>query len=111
MSNWTKEPWRVVSHNGEAPQIIAGIRVIAKALYWLGSEDVEEVEANAARIVACVNACAGIDPAAIGKLVEACKAWLAIQREESTERNNWPERLAMTEDDITAALEAVEAQP
>jgi hypothetical protein len=33
----------------------------------------ENAKANAERLVACWNACAGIDPAAVPELVEACK--------------------------------------
>lgn len=36
----------------------------------------EEAEANAARIVACVNGCEGIaDPSAVKDMMEALKAW------------------------------------
>ena len=37
-------------------------------------DDPEEAEANANRIVACVNGCAGINPDAVKELLEAVKA-------------------------------------
>ena len=41
--------------------------------------DTEVCEANAARIVACVNACEGIaDPSVVPELLEACKSALAL---------------------------------
>lgn len=36
----------------------------------------QEAEANAARIVACVNACEGINPEAVPMLVEACREFI-----------------------------------
>ena len=66
----TPGPWRIgdAGHtvfgppNGEpAPKIIAG----------------GLTRANARRIVACVNACEGINPEAVPDLLQACKAALA----------------------------------
>jgi hypothetical protein len=37
----------------------------------------ENIEANASRIVSCVNSCAGINPEAVPELLAACKEMLA----------------------------------
>lgn len=42
---------------------------------WYGWSEL--VEANAARIVSCVNACAGINPAAVPEIVDALERLLA----------------------------------
>lgn len=56
MSGHTKEPWHFGKYN---PQCIMGSdnKLIVSDCY----EDREKDVANARRIVACVNACAGID--------------------------------------------------
>jgi len=54
--NHTPEPWK------NDPEL--GVL----SLFW---KSVEETDANAARIVACVNACAGINPEAVPELVNA----------------------------------------
>lgn len=78
----TPEPWAMVQHDyrpriiteGARPYVLAEIRRIH---YPLPDEDPHdrEADANARRIVACVNACAGIpDPEkAIPALVEALR--------------------------------------
>lgn len=78
----TPGPWRndpaKGSAVGAAPVIVADTcwrgttREIAKVLFHGGSED-PEVQANARRIVACVNACEGINPKAVPDLLAACK--------------------------------------
>ena len=88
MSEHTKEPWGVVSEkwylNGQ-PSIVgqngAGFAVALMAPWGPAVNDsVDKREANARRIVACVNACAGIPTEAIeagvvGELVRACKLY------------------------------------
>ena len=73
MSEHTKEPWGVVSEkwylNGQ-PSIVgrngAGFAVALMAPWGPAVNDsVDKREANARRIVACVNACAGIPTEAI----------------------------------------------
>ena len=66
------EPWHLLPDDGGALTVMSGRRIVAKVYYHGGSED-PHVHENARRIVACVNACAGIeDPAAfIAKAKEA----------------------------------------
>jgi hypothetical protein len=65
----TPEPWRV-SGKIVNTQNVVSIKAIDKTISTLAADEfrnctIEEVNANAARIVACVNACAGMDdPAA-----------------------------------------------
>ena len=69
----TPGPWRIDGRSGyEALEIHAKNRRIAKSLYHGGSED-SETDANARRIVACVNGCEGINPDAVADLLVACK--------------------------------------
>lgn len=80
------EPWALNPYDGGAPEIYGfshrgQTRAIARVLYHNGSED-PEVRANAHRIVACVNALAGIeDPAAAiaaaREALEACRDHIA----------------------------------
>ncbi|MBE3087783.1 MAG: hypothetical protein IMZ71_01505 [Chloroflexi bacterium] len=85
----TPEPWiddpEKGSAYGAAPVIVANLcwrgdkkREIAKVLFDAGSED-PEVHANARRIVACVNACEGINPEAVPDLLEALMALLSLR--------------------------------
>jgi len=63
----------------------------------------EEAEANAARIVACVNGCAGINPEAVPELAEALRAMLElgdVARAEATARQA-----------LTAGLPATDLSP
>ena len=93
MSKHTPEPWIVCEHDagcrdatnfglsieqdrercGEEPSIIAEVDIDGDGI------DLETGRANAARIVACVNACAGMDdPAAeISRLRARLAAWKA----------------------------------
>ena len=84
MTQHTKEPWKVrelfnddevIDCFVEGPQE-AGMPYCAEILGddYTGFGDLERKRKDAARIVACVNACAGIpDPAAFRDLVEAAK--------------------------------------
>jgi hypothetical protein len=82
MSNWTKEPWNVMP---SGVVIVSGpigkLSIIAScdSESSLGIQSELEQDANAARIVDCVNACAGIaNPAAIKDAVAALKSLLPI---------------------------------
>ncbi len=46
--------------------------------------DAETIQANARRIVECVNACEGINPAAVPKLLAACKEFVRFSQLPST---------------------------
>lgn len=72
----TSEPWEINPRLSGFPQIATpdGV-VIAKtdcsisAVYWVN--DSKRAQANARRIVACVNACKGINPEAVPEMLEA----------------------------------------
>lgn len=75
---WTPEPWRL---SDEHPTIIkaGGDVMVASACGYTGSgyfPDDETAPHNAARIVACVNGCAGLNPEAVGDLLAAAKAYI-----------------------------------
>lgn len=63
----TPEPW---STNGRIIESEDG-EPIVKLLRPVGIIHIPEAEANARRIVSCVNACKGINPEAVPQLVEA----------------------------------------
>lgn len=82
----TPEPWAVLLHapnvvfvmaggyaKGTAPASAATPAVACCDRYCHGTAD--EVQANAARIVACVNACAGLDVSKVKALLDAVRAW------------------------------------
>ena len=97
MSKHTKEPWRAIEYIDPQWQIHGStgeFHVIA--LTAQGND-----EANAKRIVACVNACAGINPDAVKDLLQACK----LARQLLTPRESWSDQLAM--DVWGAVLDAI----
>ncbi len=64
-------------------------------------------EANAARIVACVNGCEGIaDPGAVGELLEAAKDALQLVYHQSDGRRPW----ARIETQLRAAITRAEGR-
>ena len=66
----TPEPWEVVGKFSDRIYHAASDTVVAQAWYPGGSDSypAETMHANARRIVACVNACAGIPTGALEKL-------------------------------------------
>ena len=60
---WTPEPWALGEDRIVGNVIVAfkGGQLVAKTIYEGGSEDAGRPEANARRIVACVNSCREID--------------------------------------------------
>ena len=91
---WTKEPWKV-SKNGSYGPWVGSCNALDPE-YGAASHDVgverHEIATphgnnrfnNAARIVSCVNGCAGLDPAAYRGLIEAAEALEAkLDRKES----------------------------
>ena len=62
----TPEPWRITTHlSSDITHIVRRIDGEKHAVCIIRTNNAEEANANAARIVACVNACAGMDdPAA-----------------------------------------------
>lgn len=72
----TPEPWRVGRHAVVADvPVVGGCSGTDDVDYYGGHLVCETVtEANAERIIACVNACKGINPEAVPDLLEACEA-------------------------------------
>ena len=68
MSEWTKEPWEVEPEETEEEDVIKGCDITAqgKSIFTVEIDNYCALnEANASRIVQCVNACVGLeDPAA-----------------------------------------------
>lgn len=79
---WTPEPWHVQEFGGDDPYFCL-LRGSWDVLEWRptiahnmhSAVRLETERANAARIVACVNGCAGINPDAVQDLLAACKAY------------------------------------
>ena len=97
MSKHTPEPWKVfVKGRTLEVQDGAGLPIAA----WPGFDDsrrpIAEHRANVLRIVACVNACEGIDPGAVKELLEAAKAFLAP--------NHSPETWEIAHQGLVAAI-------
>lgn len=79
MPEHTKEPWAVNQYNDGRTKYGA-IQLVsrpadASICRIIGGPVM--AGANAARIVACVNACVGINPAAVPKLLAACERLLS----------------------------------
>ncbi len=78
MSKHTPEPWSLDEFYME----YAGGSSVPIISPWIqdyfgrGDRRHEEAAANMARIVACVNACAGINPEAVPELIRAVDAFL-----------------------------------
>ena len=70
MSEHTKEPW-VTGKWGDGSSGYGLTNVIAPDSEVIIATDV--IEGEATRIIACVNACAGINPEAVPDMVEALK--------------------------------------
>ena len=76
----TKEPWYIgYVHQSNGPAILAKyVTENQTGIQWIGTTIGEKTcDANAARIVACVNACAGMDDPAteIANLREEVEYW------------------------------------
>ena len=67
MTKHTLEPWKP---DNNRRHIIGNGRDIARVF---GAFEDNEADANVSRIVACVNACQGLNPEAIPDLLAACK--------------------------------------
>jgi hypothetical protein len=69
----TPEPWEYDGRSHSLTTvhcIMAGPRQIGHAHDFLTVDDGNQAKANAARIVACVNACAGLNPEAVADVVK-----------------------------------------
>lgn len=67
-TKYTPAPWTL-----HGTTIEAGNHVIAQANWFGVMEGKPDNEANAVRIVACVNACEGISPEAVPEMLELIK--------------------------------------
>lgn len=115
----TKEPWAVDSVMSEAMHDIildyhapdGGYPTVVAMAHGYKDEfpSVLEAEANARRIVACVNACAGIEnPAAIPELIELAMESLCaiVQKADDSDPYNWGVGLAIALRECIAKLKA-----
>lgn len=94
MSTHTPEPWSVgVGVDAKCGRHRAEVRTdniplpIASTMFF-GITPQEECEANAARIVACVNALADRDPSKLAELIEAARVHSDVDGPDRT----WEER-------------------
>ena len=72
----TKEPWRIYKHSAAHVENENGRGVCSTGGYadnFSNGAFHDENEANARRIVACVNALAGYNPDAVAEVIEALK--------------------------------------
>lgn len=114
--NHTKEPWYAVgawveNPNDDAPDICnCDPAAMAQAHF---DQSYEVTCANARRIVACVNACAGIEThelelmtgrMSIASQIKACDAIYATAEAKATRRS----KFARQRDELLAAAEAIE---
>lgn len=78
MTSHTKEPWRVDEDQfgiiGISPDVPPQ-RFAAHTIHPTPVAERVNTKDDAARIVACVNALAGHDPAKVAKLIEAAGEW------------------------------------
>lgn len=104
MSGHSKEPWSVGPFAGHAS---SGDRLVAACNGHFNNTRGEEVDnenhANAARIVSCVNALAGLNPDAVAGLVEAARDVMDWAGTSDVLRNHGMIRR------LAAALSALEA--
>ena len=71
----TPEPWGVwLNPDGGNLEMITDDGLARHIVYVVGNT--HEAKANGRRIVACVNACAGINPEAVPNLLEAAKDFI-----------------------------------
>ena len=78
----TPEPWKEVEYSDYEIKQAGSIRgfnnqCVVSPRQGVVGRNLEESEANANRIVACVNGCAGLNPAAYRECVEALTAIIA----------------------------------
>ena len=96
MSKHTKEPWRTDAPSGFPGDVMAGKEMIARTTITEQSN----AKANARRIVACVNACAGISTEVLEQGIDAVFGLAHNMRQE---RN----ALVRQRDELLTALESI----
>lgn len=90
---WAQEPWKAA----EGSLFIKGEEgwgsvVDAHGWFIAKLEDSLDPEANGARIVACVNALAGLDPGAVGEVMAALEACAEVLEREAAGSGGDPAR-------------------
>lgn len=73
MTQHTQEPWEVLEGVPEGGGIAIGPVLDTVGHIVEVTFNGEEAEANAQRIVACINACQGLNPEGVGALLEAAE--------------------------------------
>jgi hypothetical protein len=105
MKNHTKEPWAFAEHSDgieETPAVIASpIGTIAEMRRDL--RGIDECRANARRIVACVNACAGIPNAALSQGIVPVHLFSAVCEQRDANRERIKELVACVTELINCA--------
>lgn len=106
----TKEPWSaefspVVGGEYLSPMIRSSSGHLIGIVYRKSAGGSENAQSDAARIVACVNACAGINPEAVPEFPAMCKMLLALLEEEN------PELVSTNLEWVREAIAKAEAQP
>jgi hypothetical protein len=66
----TKEPWEVERVEGQRVRLVKGDERCIAAV-----PDRDQAYADFCRIVACVNACEGLEPEKLKEFVKACELW------------------------------------
>ena len=119
--NHTKEPWRLGRFTGPASyeavrEIVGAIDIVVDTetgvyvLAQCNNNFPEDAKANARRIAACVNACAGIEThelelmtgrMSIASQIKACDAIYATAEAKATRRS----KFARQRDELLAAIE------
>lgn len=104
----TPEPWHVAEGRNHLLRIAAGTAAVVNDC---GDSEVPQHAANADRIVACVNACAGVNPDAVPDMLAALhRADAALSLLMATGNGDRHDRAAL--DVIRAAIaKATGAQP
>ena len=112
MRNHTPEPWGFTDHgqNIDGDDWYSINRGSIDIAYERWSQNDEPTRrANALRIVACVNACEGINPEAVPELLKACKIGLGyIEATENSLHGTQPNIVTKDADVLRAVIDKAE---
>lgn len=89
-----------------------GTETILSISYWSRTPiwDRERAEADASRIVSCVNACDGINPEAVPDLLAACEAALSFGEGHPDRTPSWHDARLATQLTLRAAIAKAEGR-
>ena len=86
MSDHTPEPWR--TEGGDRAEVLTKDGYMIASCEWAQKED-DIPDANAERIVDCVNACAGLDPEAVPGLLAVCEVVVEASKDHGSLSPGW----------------------